>query len=111
MRHVADQHDVPLITFNGIPHPQRRIVGLKTARGGQLCERVTGAPHGFGSLAGPQLAAVPDDFRLRAASVSAPGEIVGVHTAFERQWPLGIDERVGGLSMMNQEEHRHVSAA
>ena len=65
MRHVTDHHHLAGFRKQAVGDPRWRVVRQQPARGGELRERIARVPVRVGGLARAQLAAVPDDVRLR----------------------------------------------
>ena len=67
VRHVANEHDVARLGRQLLPHQVRIVVGLQSADGTELGERITGLPERFSRLTRSKFSAVPDGGRFDTA--------------------------------------------
>ena len=101
---MADEHDVARLAGKQVSHPVGRIVRPQPADHLELGEGIARAQHRLGGLAGPQLAAMPDDRRRAAGALQLSRQRVGLPAAEHRQRPLRIDVGTYRVGVMNKED-------
>ena len=94
-QHIARFRDEP------VAHRRWRIARLEIADRAEVRERVARPPAGLGGLPRTQLAAVPDDGRLRAVRGELRGQTLHRDETVSRQRPARIDLGSDRFSVMN----------
>jgi hypothetical protein len=106
VRHVTDQHDVASVAGYNISDPFGRIIWLQPARGTKVGKGITRTPEELRGLARTELPAVPNHRGLDApVLLRATGKLFRVVPTRVRERPLGIDDRIDRIRVVNQEQH------
>ena len=104
VREVSGDRDVSCFATQTIADPLRRIVGLDITDRSELRQRVARAAEHLGRLFRAQLAAVPDDVRLRAEGGGFRGNASRAGEADCGQRPARVLVRADRNAVMHEIE-------